>query len=178
MGEGHWCHECTRAYRPRRVGFGLANRISRRDYLHQHDPHLTLAGDTRIDERGHRHTPFEIAAVSLRSIQTRRVRNGAEQPRIRPKSSRSQSEMGSARSRRGCRDRAIRWILEASYHRNAGKQSERGVPADLIVSQCAIATERSLSKFTPGAWLVFQRVTAARRRRPYARRAQREEQPQ
>jgi hypothetical protein len=37
MGEGHWCHECTRAYRPRRVGFGLANRISRRDYLHQHD---------------------------------------------------------------------------------------------------------------------------------------------
>jgi class 3 adenylate cyclase len=63
---------------PGRLAFGLANRISRRDYLHQHDPHLTLGGDCGIDQRGGRHTPFEIAALSLRSIQTRRVRNGAK----------------------------------------------------------------------------------------------------
>jgi hypothetical protein len=78
----------------------LANRISRRDYLHQHDPHLTLGGDCGIDQRGGRHTPFEIAAVSLRSIQTRRIRNGPEQPSIRPEPTRSQPELGFARPRR------------------------------------------------------------------------------
>ena len=51
MGEGHTCHECTRAHCPGCLPFGLANRISRRDYLHQHDPHLPLGGDTGIDER-------------------------------------------------------------------------------------------------------------------------------
>jgi Protein of unknown function (DUF938) len=32
--EGHRCHESTRAHCPGRPAFGLANRISRRDYLH------------------------------------------------------------------------------------------------------------------------------------------------
>ena len=78
--------------------------------------------------------PPAIAALSLRSIQTRRVRNGPEQPSIRPEPSRSQPELGSARPRSGCRDGAIRWILGSGYHRNARKQSERGVPPNVIVS--------------------------------------------
>ena len=134
MGEGHGCHECTRAHCPGRLAFGLANRISRRDYLHQHDPHLALGGDCGIDQRGGRHTPFEIAAVSLRSIQTRRVRNGAEQSSLRPEPPRSQPELGSARPRSGCRDGTNLRIFGSGYHRNARKQSERGVPANLIVS--------------------------------------------
>ena len=125
MGEGHRCHECTRAHCPGRLAFGLANRISRRDYLHQHDPHLTLGGDCGIDQRGGRHTPFEIAAASLRSIQTRRVRNRPEQPSIRSKPSRSQPGLGSATPRSGCRDGANRWMLGSSYHRNARKQGAR-----------------------------------------------------
>ena len=48
MGEGHRCHECTRAHCPGRLAFGLANCISRRDYLHQHDPYLTLGGAAAI----------------------------------------------------------------------------------------------------------------------------------
>jgi hypothetical protein len=51
MGEGHRCHECTRAHCPGRLAFGLANRIRRRDYLHQHDPHLTLGGDCGLIKR-------------------------------------------------------------------------------------------------------------------------------
>ena len=106
--------------------------------------------------------PPAIAALSLRSIHTRRVRNGPEQPSIRPEPSRSQPELGSARPRSGCRDGAIRWILGSGYHRNARKQSERGVPPNVIVSlRGRSATERSLSKFRPGAWLLSQRVTAA-----------------
>jgi hypothetical protein len=47
--------------------------------------------------KGGRHAPFEIAAVSLRSIQTRRVRkNGAEQSSLRPKPARSQPDLGPA----------------------------------------------------------------------------------
>jgi hypothetical protein len=38
----------------------------------------------------------------------------------------------SARPRSGFRDGAVRWILGSGYHRNARKQSERGVPSDLI----------------------------------------------
>jgi hypothetical protein len=38
----------------------------------------------------------------------------------------------SARPRSGCRDGAVRWILGSRYHRNACKESERGVPSDLI----------------------------------------------
>ena len=49
MGEGHRCHECTRADCPGRLAFGLANRISRRDHLHQHGPHFALGGDAKID---------------------------------------------------------------------------------------------------------------------------------
>jgi hypothetical protein len=41
---------------------------------------------------------------------------------------------GSTRSRSGCRGGAIRWILGSGYHRNARKQSERGVPPNVIVS--------------------------------------------
>ena len=63
-----------------------------------------------------RHPPFEIAAVSLRSIQTRRVRNGAEQPRLRPEPSRSRPEPGSAGARRGRRDGTNPRILGSGYH--------------------------------------------------------------
>jgi hypothetical protein len=45
------------AHCPGCLAFGLANCISRRDYLHQHDPHLTLGGDCGIDQRGGRHIP-------------------------------------------------------------------------------------------------------------------------
>jgi hypothetical protein len=77
--------------------------------------------------------------------------NGPEQPSIRPESSRSQSELGSARSRSGRRDGAIRRIFGSGYHRNARKQSERGVSSSLILSlRGRPATERSLPKFTPG----------------------------
>jgi hypothetical protein len=38
------------------------------------------------------------------------------------------------RPRSGCRDGAIRWILGFGYHRNARKQSERGVSPNVIVS--------------------------------------------
>jgi Protein of unknown function (DUF938) len=48
------------------------------------DPDLTMGGDYGIDQRGGRHTPFEIAALSIRSIQTGRVRNSAEQSSLRP----------------------------------------------------------------------------------------------
>ena len=100
----------------------------------------------------------EVAALSLRSIQTRRVRNGAEQSSLRPEPARSQPELGSARSRSGRRDGAIRRIFSSGYHRNARKQSERGVSPSLIVSlRVGPASERSLSKFTPGAWLLTRR---------------------
>jgi hypothetical protein len=73
------------------------------------------------------------------------VRNGAEPPSIRPKPSQSQPELGSTRSRSGRRDGAIRWILRSGYHRNACKQSERGVPPSLIASlRGRPASERSL----------------------------------
>jgi hypothetical protein len=49
---------------------------------------------------------------------------------------RSQSVLGSARPRRGSRDRALRWILGSGYHRNARKQSECSVPPKVIVSLC------------------------------------------
>src|SRR3984957_14783311 len=41
---------------------------------------------------------------------------------------------GSARPRSGRSDGAIRWILASGYHRDARKQSERGVPPDVIVT--------------------------------------------
>jgi hypothetical protein len=96
--------------------------------------HLALGGDCGIDQRRGRHTSFEIAAVSIRSIQTRRVRNGAEQSSLRPEPSQSRPELGSARPRSGRGDGAIRWVLGSGYHRSARKQSERGVPPNVIVS--------------------------------------------
>jgi hypothetical protein len=117
LGKGRRRHACACAHCPGRVAFGLANRIRRRDYLHQHDPHLTLGGDCGIDQTGGRHTPFEIATVSLRSIQTRRVRNGAEQSSFRLEPSRSQSNLGSARPRSGHRDGTNLRIFGSGYHR-------------------------------------------------------------
>jgi hypothetical protein len=96
--------------------------------------HISPGGDARIDQGGRRDTPSGVPVLSLWSIQTRRVRNGPEQPSIRPEPSRSQPELGSARPRSGCREGAIRWILGSGYHRNARKQSERGVPQNVIVS--------------------------------------------
>jgi hypothetical protein len=75
-----------------------------------------------------------VAVLSLWSVHTRRVRNGPKQPGIRPEPSRSQPGLRSARPRGGCRDGAIQWILGSGYHRNASKQSERGVPPGVIVS--------------------------------------------
>ena len=76
--------------------------------------------------------PPTVAVLSLWPIQTRRIRNDPEQPSVRPKPSRSQPDLGSARPRSGRSDGAIRWILGSDYHRDARKQSERGVPPDLI----------------------------------------------
>jgi hypothetical protein len=52
---------------------------------------------------------------------------------------------GSARSRSGCCDGAIRWILDPGYHRNARKQSERGVPPNVIMS--ALTTRQRTAAF-------------------------------
>jgi hypothetical protein len=134
MGQGGRRRECTRADCPRRVGTSLANRVGQGDYLHQHGPHFALGGDARTDARGRRDTPSRITALSLRSLPTRRDRHRSEQPRIRPKSSRSQSKLGTARSRSGHRDGTNLRILDSGYHRNARKQSERGVSSSVIVS--------------------------------------------
>jgi Protein of unknown function (DUF938) len=72
--------------------------------------------------------------LSLRSIHTRRVSDGAEQIGVQPKPALSQPDQGSARPRSGRCDGAIRWILGSGYHRNARKQSERCVPPNVIVS--------------------------------------------
>ena len=41
---------------------------------------------------------------------------------------------GVCETSKSCRDGAIRWFLGPGYHRNARKQSERGVPPNVIVS--------------------------------------------
>jgi Protein of unknown function (DUF938) len=46
----------------------------------------------------------------------------------------SRPELGSARPRSGRGDGAIRWVLGSGYPRSARKQSERGVPPNVIVS--------------------------------------------
>jgi hypothetical protein len=56
-------------------------------------PHFTLGGDPGIDQRGGQ-TILPSASRSIsRSIQTRRVRNGPDQPSIRPEPSRSEPEL-------------------------------------------------------------------------------------
>jgi hypothetical protein len=100
--------------------------------LHQYDPHLALGGDAGIDQRRCRDTLSGVAALSLRSVQTRRLRNRPKQPSLRPEPSRSQPKLGSVRPRSGCRDGANLRIFGSGYHRNARKQSE---PASLIVSR-------------------------------------------
>jgi hypothetical protein len=64
----------------------------------------------------------------LRPVHTRLVLDGPEQPSSLPKSSRSRPELGSARPRSGRRDGTNLRIFGSGYHRNAGKQSERGIP--------------------------------------------------
>ena len=49
------------------------------------------------------------------------------------------------------------------YHRNAGKQSERGVPARLIVSRCSDRATTGCFEIQTGAWLA-QCVKASRQR--------------
>ena len=132
MGEGHTSHECARAGGPGRLAITLADSFGRRDHLHQHGPHFTLGRDARIDQGCGRDTSSDGAVLSLWPIQTRRIRNDPEQPSVRPKPSRSQPDLGSARPRSGHSDRAIRRILGSDNHRNARKQSERGVPPNLI----------------------------------------------
>ena len=96
---------------------------------------------------GRRDTPSGVAALSLWSLHTRRVRNGAEQPSIRPEPARSQPEPGPARPRGGCCGSPNRWILGSDYHRNAGKQSERVVPPNVIVAfRGRPANEQRLSR--------------------------------
>jgi hypothetical protein len=77
-----------------RLTINLANRFGRRDHLHQHGPHFTLGRDARIDQGGGRGTFTVVAVLSLWPVQTRRVRNGSEQPGVRPGPSRSQPDLG------------------------------------------------------------------------------------
>ena len=114
-----------------------------------------MGGDAGIDQRSRRDTSSGVAVLSLRSIQTRRVRNGSEQPSIRQEPSRSQPNLGSARPRSGLGDGSIRWILGAGYQRNARKQSERGIPPNVIVSlrgttrQRTVAVEIQICRIAP-----------------------------
>ena len=73
-----------------------------------------LGGDARTDARGRRDTPSRSAALSLRSLPTPRDRYRSEQPSFRPEFSRPQSELGSARSRSGRRNGAIRFEARLS----------------------------------------------------------------
>ena len=132
MGEGHTRHECALAGGLGRLAITLADRFGRRDHLHQYGPHFTLGRDAGIDQGCGRDPSSDGAVLSLWPIQTRRIRNDPEQPSVRPKPSRSQPDLGSARPRSGRSDCAICRILGPDYHRDARKQSERGVPPDLI----------------------------------------------
>ena len=100
----------------------------------------------RIDQGRGRDPSSRVTALSLWPIQTQRVRNGPEQPSVRPEPSRSQPDLGSARPRSGRCDSAVRWILGSGYHRNARKQSERGVSPDLSSGTCLRC--RSLGRWT------------------------------
>ena len=94
--------------------------------------------------------PPAVTVLSLWPIQTRRIRNGPEQPSVRPKPSRSQPDLGSARPRSGHGDGAIRRILGSDYHRDARKQSERGVSPDADRS----ARQRTITlpeRYTPAS---------------------------
>ena len=73
--------------------------------------------------------------LSLWPLQTRRIRNRPQQPGVRQKPSRSQRDLGSARPRSGRSGRAICRVLGSDDHRDARKQSERGVPSNLIETE-------------------------------------------
>jgi hypothetical protein len=77
------------------ASISLACRIGRRDHA-SHGPHFALGGNDRFDQGGGRDTRSGVAVLSLWSVHTRRVRNGSEQPSIRPEPSGSQPELGSA----------------------------------------------------------------------------------
>ena len=74
------------------------------------------------------HCSFSMVPTSAKGSQR------PEQPSVRPGPSRSQSELGSARPRSGRCNSAVRWILGPHGHRNARKQSERGVSPDVILT--------------------------------------------
>ena len=101
--------------------------------------HISPSEATLGDQRGRRNPTSDIAALSLWPLQTERVRNGLEQPSIRPQPSRSQPELESSRPPGGCRNGAIRWILGSGYHRNAGCSAE----CDRVVARRP-ASERPL----------------------------------
>jgi hypothetical protein len=145
MDEGHARRECARANCLGCLSIILADRFGGRNHLHQHGPYFTLGRDGRIDQRGGSGTFTGVAVLSLWPVQTRRVRNGSEQPGFRPEPSRSQPDLGSARPRGSCCDSPLRWILGSRCHRNARKQSERAVPPDVILTaRLRPACERSL----------------------------------
>ena len=87
--------------------------------------------DARIGQGRGGDPSSDGAAISLWPLQTRRIRNRLEQPGVRQKPSRSQPDLGSARPRSGRSGRTIRRILGSDDHRDARKQSERGVPSNL-----------------------------------------------
>ncbi len=86
------------------------------NHLHQHGPHLALRCDARIDQGCGCDTPSRVTVLSLWPVQTPRVRNGPEQPSVRPEPSRSQPDLGSAKPRSGGGGGAIRRILGSDYH--------------------------------------------------------------
>jgi hypothetical protein len=87
-----------------------------------------------------------VTALSLWPLQTQRARNSPEQRDVRPKPSRSQCDLGSARSGSGRCDSAIRRMLDSHCHRNAREQSERCVSPD--VSSGTGLRCRSLGRWT------------------------------
>jgi hypothetical protein len=76
---------------PRRVGTCLANRIGRRDHLQY---------------------PYGIAALSLWSVPTRRLRNGPEQPSGRAEP-RDRNPPWGLRDLEAISDCALRWVLDS-----------------------------------------------------------------
>ena len=141
VGEGHRRHECARADGLGRLAITLADRFGRWDHLHQHGAHFTLGRDAWIDQGCGRDPSSDGAVLSLWPIQTRRIGNDPEQPGVRPKPSRLQPGLGSARPRSSRSDRAIRRIFGSDNHRNARKQSERENPPNSI-RDAALASRR------------------------------------
>ena len=131
LGKGGWPHKCARAHRPGRVAFGLADRIGDGiiciNMVHISPWEATLGlikGAAAILPPA---SPFYLYGPYIREgFERRRATRRSTEP------SPSQPALGSTRPRGGCRDGAIGWILGSGYHRNARKQSERGVRPGVI----------------------------------------------